>query len=290
MKAIEQRLPPEFDKSFIVFQEIGTSFPCPWHFHPEYELVLVTKSTGRRMVGDNIGTFQENDLVFMGPLLPHVWVNDNVYREARADHNAEAIVIHFVKDFLGERFMDIPEVEHLKKFLSLSDRGMAFKGRTRNQIVAIMKKMPAMNGLQRLSSLFTIFDILSRTREYDFLTSPGFMQKFQFNSSERFKKITEYIMHNFDEDIKLPEIASVANMAVTTFCNFFKEHYRVSFIEYLNSVRIGHACRLLGEDSNNVVQVAYECGFKNIANFNRQFRKYKEMTPTEYRRTLSLEN
>ncbi|MDQ6608487.1 MAG: cupin domain-containing protein, partial [Bacteroidota bacterium] len=76
MKPVEMRFAKDFDKSFVVFRETGKSFPCPWHYHPEYEIVLVTKSTGRRMVGDNIGYFNEGDLVFMGSGLPHVWIND----------------------------------------------------------------------------------------------------------------------------------------------------------------------------------------------------------------------
>src|SRR5690606_32431528 len=95
MKSIEVRLPKDFDKSFVVFKEQGQYFPCPWHYHPEYELVLVLKSTGRRMVGDHIGYFEEGDLVCMGPYLPHVWVNDPIYLTGEAPTAAEAIVIHF---------------------------------------------------------------------------------------------------------------------------------------------------------------------------------------------------
>jgi AraC-like DNA-binding protein len=110
----------------------------------------------------------------------------------------------------------------------------------------------------------------------------------QFKCSNRFSNVTDYIMRNFDRDIPLTEIAGVANMAVTTFCNFFKEHHRVTFIEYLNSVRVGHACKLLSEKDHNIAEIAYECGFNNLANFNRQFKKLKRMTPSEYKRTLIL--
>ena len=117
MKPVVVRLPRDFDKSFTLFREIGTFFPCPWHFHPEYELVLVLKSTGRRMVGDNIGYFQEGDLVCMGPFLPHVWVNDSIFINGQANFLAEAIVIHFTEDFLGEGFLKIPETDSFKNFL-----------------------------------------------------------------------------------------------------------------------------------------------------------------------------
>ena len=288
MKAVEYRLPKDFDKSFIVFQETGKSFPCPWHFHPEYEFVLVNKSTGRRMVGDHIGFFGEDDLVFMGSMLPHVWVNDSIYPTGQADHPADAIVVHFADNFAGEGFLSIPEMEEFKKILRLSERGMAIKGRTRKKINTLLRQMPQMKGLQRLSTLLSIFDIMSTTKEYELLASPRFVQKFQYSSSDRFRKITEYILQNFDRDITLPEIASVANMGVTAFCNYFKEHFRVTFVEYLTTVRVGHACKLLAENDRNVVEVAYECGFNNLANFNRQFKRIKCMTPTSYRRTVYI--
>ncbi|HEY4195551.1 MAG TPA: AraC family transcriptional regulator [Mucilaginibacter sp.] len=288
MKAIEQRLPKDFDKSFIVFRETGKFFPCPWHYHPEYELVLITSSTGRRMVGDHIGYFDAGDLVFMGPELSHVWMNDPQYINGEADDRADGIVIQFVEKFLGEEFIGIPELANFKKILTLSRQGMVIKGETREKINALMKGMPEMSGLRRLSALFMIFDLMANSTEYELLASPGFVQKTQTACSNRFGQITEYILCNFDRDITLSEVAAKSNMAITTFCNYFKENYRVTFIEYLNTVRIGYACKLISDINKNIVEVAYESGYKSLANFNRQFKKFKNMTPTEYRRTINL--
>ncbi|MBS1751423.1 MAG: AraC family transcriptional regulator [Bacteroidetes bacterium] len=288
MKAVECRLPKEFDKSFIVFRERGNFFPVPWHFHPEYELVLVTKSTGRRMVGDHIGYFNEGDLVLMGPMLPHVWVNDCEYLNGSNKYAADAIVVQFLEDFLGEKFLQIPEIEGLKKILKLSSNGLEIKGNTRKQINELMKQMPNASGLQRLSLLFTIFDLIANTKEYTLLASPAFVNSTSLHASDRFNNITEYIMRNFDREISLNEVAAIANMATTTFCNFFKEHYRVTFMEYVSEIRIGHTCKLLSDPTKNIVEAAYESGFNNLANFNRQFKKLKNMTPTEYRKMLEI--
>lgn len=288
MKFIDIRLPKDLDKSFVVFEEIGNFFPCPWHYHPEYEIVLVTKSTGRRMVGDNIAPFDEGDLVFMGPLLPHVWVNDSKFINSQAGYLAEAVVIHFKDDFFGKSILDIPEMEVLKKFLSLSNRGMAIKGEAKEEINILMRRMTSMNGLQRLSSLFSIFDILSGSIEFDLLASPGFIETAHYKESERLNKIIEYVMQNFDEDINLPMAASMMNMGVTAFCNFFKNNYRMTFIEYINTVRIGHACKLLFEQDQTIAEVAYKCGYNSLANFNRQFKKYKSINPSEYKRMLTV--
>ncbi|MDF9798941.1 AraC-like DNA-binding protein [Catalinimonas alkaloidigena] len=288
MKYVEQRLPQEFDKSFTVFREVGEYFPCPWHYHPEYELVLVIKSSGRRMVGDHIGYFEDEDLVFMPPYLPHVWVNDPQFFNGEASDVADAIVIHFNEEFLGADFFKIPEMESFINFLKCTNQGLAIHGKARTEINRIMKKMISMNGIQRLASLLSIFDILSQTTEYKALASHGFVQKISLRSSDQFRKVTEYIMLNFQEEISLSEVAQVANMAVTTFCNFFKENFRMTFVEYVNTLRVGYACKLLSESDFHIVEVAYKCGFNNLANFNRQFKKYKKMTPSEYRKIVNI--
>ena len=291
MKAIEYRITKEIDKSFVVFRETGQYFPCPWHYHPEYELVLVNRSKGRRMVGDHIGYFEEDDLVLMGPGLPHVWINDAVYINGEASHHADAVVIHFLEDFLGRHLFQIPETESLKKILDTSGRGVVIHGQARMEINRIMRSMSQQSGLQRLSSLFSIFDILNNTSEYTALASPSYMNYAQqgAHATDRHSKINNYILRNFDREITLNEVAAAANMATTTFCNFFREHYRMTFVEYLNTIRIAHVRKLLARNEDStIVQIAYECGFNNLANFNRQFKRLKGMSPSEYKKTLEL--
>jgi len=288
MKAVELNLPKGFNESFTVFKEVGTSFPVPWHYHEHYELVLVLKSSGRRMVGDHIGHFEPDDLVFMGSMLPHVWVNDEEYMQGSADSEAEAIVIHFTSDFLGPNILNIPEMENLKKMLKVSQRGVAFRGKTRDQINAIVRRMPESSGLKRISLLFEIFDLLANTSSYELLASPSFMQNYHRETDHRFRDIMKYIIENHNQRITLKDVAEVANMSNTAFCNYFKERFRMTFVEYLNSIRIGQACVLMSESDHNIAQIAYRCGFNNLANFNRQFKKHKDITPSKYREQIAL--
>ncbi|MEJ7692731.1 AraC family transcriptional regulator [Daejeonella sp.] len=288
MKALQYHIPLEFNKSFNICKEEGPFFPCPWHYHSEFELVLINKSTGVRQVGDHVGYFQEGDLVFMGPSIPHLWMNDPQYFKGMANLRADATVIHFAENFLGIDFFNLPEIEPIKNLLRLSKQGMVITGNSRSKIAALMEEMPNMSGIKRLTSMLTIFDILCESKEYELLASPGYLKNGLLDCSDKFRKVNTYILRNFDHDITLNDVASVANMAVSTFCNYFKEHYRVTFVEYLTKVRIGHACKLLAELEENIVEIAYKCGFNNLANFNRQFRKIKNMTPSEYRRTSNI--
>lgn len=290
MKPILQRQVQEPDKSFILYYEKEPFFSSPWHFHLEYELVLITKSSGKRIVGDHIGYFQEGDLVFIGSQLPHVYDNDPEYLQGDPDLFAEAIVIHFLPEFLGEKFFRVPELLPFVKILEKSNQGLKITGETSKRIAGLMKAMPKMDGLQRLVSLMSIFELLSKTTEYELLANRGFMNNFDVLSTDRVKKVTEYIMRNFAEDISLNVIADVANITPTNFCIFFKKYYRTTFVRYLSNIRVGYACKLLGEDKKNISQIAHESGFKNISNFNRQFKKVKGMNPTEYRESLSKKN
>lgn len=287
MKAIEFRLPKEYDKSFIVFNEKGSHFPCPWHYHPEFELVLVNKSTGKRLVGDHIGHFDSGDLVLMGPDLPHVWVSDKNFIERPKQEAADATVIHFTPDFIGQDIFNIPEFSSLIEILQLSSRGIHIYGIEKKKIADIMNSMLFESGLKRLASIFEIFDIVCSMKNFELLASPNFISNRNTENS-RHSKINNYILDNFHKQITLKEVADEANMATTTFCNFFKEQYRMTFVEYVTQIRIGHFCRLITEQDKSILEAAYICGFNSIANFNRQFKKLKGMSPSEFRRTVII--
>lgn len=289
MKAIEFRLPKEFDKSFIVFNERGSHFPCPWHYHPEFELVLINKSSGKRMVGDHVGDFDKGDLVLMGPNIPHVWVNDKEFLEKKEANAADATVIHFNSDFIGQEIFQIPECSALIEILNLSSRGVHIKGKTSKQIANIMNNMIYESGLGRLSSIFKIFDILGTSKDYEILASPNYITS-TLKENSRHGRINDYIIRNFHKPITLREVANEANMATTTFCNFFKDQYRMTFIEYVNQIRIGHFCKLIAENDKPILEAAYDCGFNSIANFNRQFKKLKGMSPSDFKKTISVKN
>src|SRR5690606_38332695 len=224
----------------IVFQEQGQFFPTQWHYHPEDELVLVNQSTGRRMVGDHIGYFGHGDLVFMGPRLPHVWVSDETYINGEENDLANAVVVQFETDFLRNQLLAIPEMEKVRQVFALSNQGLHLRGKTSTEIAVVMESMLEMNGIQRLANLVRIFELLAQASDYEVLSSPGYVQRTQLDHSNRIDRVTEYIMRNFDREISLKEIAAVAHMAVATFCNFFKDHYRMTFVEYVNTVRIGY--------------------------------------------------
>jgi AraC-like DNA-binding protein len=288
MKLENMRLLQEPDKSFIVYHE--TQPFSRWHHHPEYELVLIVKGKGKRMVGDHIDRFKQNDLVLVGSYLPHEWLCDREYYENPAGFQGEGIVYQFLPDFLGSQFFEIPENKNMKQLLDESSRGVRFTGKAKEKIISIMVQNYEQDGTDRLYSLFSIFRILSKTKEYTLLSSPGFMEPFHKEGNEPMQRALEYILRNFHKEVSMKEMLYITNMSNTAFCMSFKKSYRMTFKEYLLNTRIGFACKLLSDGSLNISQIAYNCGFENISNFNRQFKKLKGITPSQFQSKLKSDN
>jgi AraC-like DNA-binding protein len=270
--------------SFILQHDVCAYYPTPWHYHPEFELVLVVSSTGQRTVGDHTEKFADGDLVFLGPNLPHAYQNDPAYYQGDPALQAEAIVIQFREEFLGPGFFRLPEMTAVSQLFDKARFGLKLLGSTRRQVAALMQHMLFLNGYQRITHLLQILEILSVSEEYQLLVSPGFVQQYAAAGTDPITKAHEYIVTNFRQDISLADAAGVANLSVPTFCRSFKACTRKSFSHFLNEVRVGYACKLLLEDKYNITRICYESGFNNMSNFNRQFKKITGIPPLQYRK------
>jgi AraC-like DNA-binding protein len=284
-----EKLTLEPKYSFILQKDVYPYYPTPWHYHPEYELVLVLKSSGMRTVGDHTEIFEDGDLVFLGPNLPHAYQNDPVYYQGNKSLTAEAIVIHFREEFLGKEFFNLPEMIAINQLFDKARFGLKVLGNTRQQIADIMQEMLALSGYRRIAHLLQILELLSLSEEYQLLVSPGFVQQYIASGTDPITKVHEYIITNFTKDISLGEVAEVANMSIPSFCRSFKACTRKSFSHFLNEVRIGYACKLLLEDKYNISRICYESGFNNMSNFNLQFKKITGIPPLQYKKRRNVQ-
>lgn len=288
VKAASIRRIKEPDKSFVVYHE--KNIFAPWHQHPEYELVLVIKGRGKRMIGDHIDHFEENDLVLLGPNVPHEWLCDEAYYSSQEGFMGEGIVIQFLHDFLGTQFFDIPENKLLNKVLQDSSRGIKFPLKTKQKIIPLMHKIMQQSIAKQLYTLFSIFKIFSKCKDYTLLCSPIFMEPFHAGVNTPMQKALEYILQNFQKDANIKGVLDYTKMSNTAFCKAFKKSYRMTFKAYLLSIRVGYACNMLTDDNLNISEIAYKSGFENISNFNRQFKNIKGVTPSKFRELHSSLN
>ncbi len=286
MKLIIERLNRDAKSSFVLQKDVYSHYPTPWHYHPEFELVLVLKSTGEKIIGDHMSSFSDGDLSFLGPFLPHIYRNSKIYYEDNSKLKAEAIVIQFNIDFLGSNFFEIPEMDKIARFLENSIVGFSIHGKTRKLVAQKMNDMLKMSGSLRIIELLKMLDILAETKEKKRLASPGFIENFTPSGSQQITEVCNFIMQNFHSDLKLIEVAEIANMSPNAFCKFFKQRTRKTFVGFLNEVRIGYACKLLSDEQYNISEVCYKSGFHNLSNFNRQFMKIVNKTPRQYKKSI----
>lgn len=282
MKPQLQKLPFSSDASFLYKTLDCDYFANPWHFHKEYELVLIDKSRGTRFIGDNVCHFEEDDLSLIGSNIPHLFRNSEEYYAKNSKLKARSIFIHFTKDFLGNYFFDVPEMKLVHGLLEKSSLALDIRGKTKKYIISKLHAMYDEKPPQRLLNLLEILIKLSQSSELKPLLSPGFSANIT-GDSDRITNVFEFILKNYTEEIYVQQIASKLNMSVASFSRYFKHHTRKTFSDYVTEIRIGHACRLLMEDNHSISEISYQSGFDNLSNFYRHFRKIIGIIPKEYR-------
>ncbi|RRQ48011.1 AraC family transcriptional regulator [Maribacter algicola] len=260
-----------------------------WHFHPELELVMIIKSTGTRFVGDSIEKFNEGEVVLLGKNLPHMWINDPDYYTGNTDMIAEAIAVHFKKEFLGDTFFEVPEMLKITNLIHKASLGMVFTN-VDNDLRAKIKSLVNLRDFEKVITLLQILQELAEDTQARILSSNGFIKPFNQDASQDLEKIYEYIYKNFNKPISSRKVAEIANMNSSAFSRFFTKIHRKSFTRYLNEIRIGYACKMLIEGEQKIISICYESGFRNVSNFNRQFKLIRGITPNEFAKIYNNES
>jgi len=277
-----EKIPSDSSSSIAVKKEITPYMDYPWHYHPEFEIIYVEKSYGIRLMGNNIGNFSNGDLMFMSPNLPHVWKNDRDFYMGNPDLNVVVYVIHFREDALGENFFSLPEFTNIRKLFSRGQQGILIQGKNHKEISGLIKKVYHASGIDRLVLFIKTLKALASAREYELLSSPGYVNSVNLSDTERINKVMNFLMDNYTRDINTDEIAKLVNMNKSSFCRYFKARTHKTCSHFLNEIRIAHACKLLVNTNMSATQVCYETGYNNISHFNRQFKLITGSTAKTY--------
>jgi AraC-like DNA-binding protein len=251
-----------------------------WHFHPEYELVLNIKSNGTRIVGDSIELFDRYDMVLIAGNIPHCW---NYYKQNNALPENHGIIVNFKLESIGEALLSQHELHSLKELLIESDRGIAFSVEDSKKAEKFLIQMINNKGIDKIIDFFNIIKILSSSGKRAYLCSENYKLAFDERGNKRMSAVYTYIRENYFKPLPLEKIARIAKMSPIAFSRYFKKNSGAGFIEYLNRVRTNKACYLLRETEYPVHDIAMECGFASISNFNKQFRKTEGISPRDFR-------
>ncbi|MBC9931227.1 helix-turn-helix transcriptional regulator [Chitinophaga qingshengii] len=279
-KLLREITPLTQSDCFSLFTREKTAFDFPLHYHDEFELNFIQHAPGaRRIIGDHIEEIEDLELVLVGPNLQHGWFthkhNGGVIKE---------ITIQFHRDLFDEKFLQRNQMSFIKNMFERSLRGILFSTETTRQIMPRLMHLPQKQGFDSVLELMSILHDLSASRNMRILSDATFrnLETFSYNS-RRVEKVMHYLNNSFDKNISLHEAAKLAAMTDVAFSRFFKARIGKTFVDTLIEIRLGHASRMLIETTHTVNEIAYKCGFNNISNFNRIFKKKKDCTPKEFR-------
>ena len=283
VKPILEYLPRNSGESFVTRFFDYNYYPTPWHFHPEYELVLVTESTGKRFIGDNISDFGPGNLVLLGPYLPHTYQNEPVYFKENSNLRAKSIVVHFREDTFTDGFLTLPEAQRFNNLLVRSKKGLEITGQTNKIISKKLHHLLVDKGLTRWLRLLEILNVLAESRDINYISNDVINIQ---NAKEinRMNSVIDYVVKNFHNQISLADAADVAHMAENSFSRYFSKHTRKSFTDFVNEVRLNQASKLLIGTTKSISEICLDCGFNNLSNFNRQFRKTYHINPAGFKK------
>jgi len=297
MPALPRQLKPELERDYARSTELGYEspvesgsirclahgFPTPlarWHHHDEYELHLITATSGKVFVGDWIGHFQPGHVVLTGPGLPHNWVSTDVPEGGVPERD---LVIQFLHAPIEAASAHIPELRDVLPLLERAKHGVEFFG-LYPQALAHWQRVKAQHGLARFGAFCNFLAELAQCTDYRLLSNAQIQSVDNDAQLEQIDAIVSRISANLTEPVSAADLAQELAMSESAFSRFFRRATGNTFTDFVNHVRVNRACQLLMESDQLINRVAYDVGFNNIANFNRRFLDIKGMTPSDYRR------
>jgi AraC-like DNA-binding protein len=272
------------EKKLFHIKRVDTPYlDKPFHFHPNCELVIIEEGFGKRVIGDDVANFHEEDVVLMGPNLPHIWINDTVFYSGNTNLRAKAVVIYFSPHLL-DTLLETSELTSIQQLIQKAERGMAIYGKTREKIRQQVLTLCKKNGLGQLIGFLDVLNMLIQAKEKKYLSGKRIVNTYNEKDASRINTVYHFLLKNFKNDIQLEEVAGIAHMAPTAFCRFFKQRTNKTFSRFINELRIGHACDLLTNPEKTITEIAYESGYHNLTNFSKFFKAITGVTPSRYRK------
>lgn len=281
MATIYQKLPLNEGQSFVARTYKTPLYETPLHQHDEYELILCTGTPGTVFLGNYIGRFQKGDIFLVGDKLPH-W-----FRKNNEESIGEAIVVQFKRELFAENINSMPEFSAINELLKVSQSGIKLFGELKRQIGALLRRIEKQSSFKRYLTLLDCLHRMSESPQIEILTNPDYLDIAK-KEIDRVRKVYEYSFEHFKDNITLSEIAELTHQSVSNFCKNFKRDTKKSYIEFLNDIRLNHACNKLKETDDPVTKICYDSGFRNWSNFSVQFKKRFKTSPSAYRKMWQL--
>lgn len=281
MKVLPFKIPKPEHHALVYQEDHEMVFYDKFHQHEEIQVSYIKNGKGTLIVGDTINDYEEGDILVMGANLPHVFKSDTSINTM-----SHMLTLFFTKDGFGEKFFQLEELKELKSFFNKTENG--FKLQATDTLKAKFFSLKSSSRLQRFILLLEILKSLSRVKSVP-LSSFIYEKQYTDIEGRRMSAVMEYSMNNYQNDISLDTVATVAAMSKNAFCKYFKKRTNKTYFRFLNELRVENASKLLVANNDlSIAEIADKSGFNNISNFNRQFKAIKQIVPSDYRKLKAI--
>jgi len=284
MIPILNKVVPFPDTSFFMQVRECRQLVYPLHYHDEFQLNYIIEGKGLRMIGTQMQQYNSGDLVLIGPGLPHFWTYDNDFYVQHGP--GKSIVIQFAANFAGDGFFEKPEMQQINMLLNKASCGIYFGDSDCKTAIGLIEQMENAENDDRFILLIRVLHLLACIANQQVISIYNPPAPVHPEHIVRINRIWEYIFKNYQNSVNLAEVANEVGMSPSAYSKFFKKHTNKTYISVIEELRIGNACNLLTKTDQSVSDIAFECGFNNIANFNRQFKRITGKTPLKFRKHL----
>lgn len=274
---IQQEITPvESDDLFVVLDHNDAKFDYPIHCHEEYEINLVLHSKGKHIISTQEEPFAEVDMVIIAPFVPHVWKGQ--------EEGNRVITVQFSGKMLDFPMLKLRQFRSIEEFLRAAVPAAKYHLSEDDPLVG---EVLALAEARNFDATVAFLRLLNSMSEREFTILGEGDPEMRQSRSRRVARVMDYTQKHLGETIRLSDVSALVDMSDSAFSHFFKKHTNLSYITYLNSLRISRACRQLESTTMSVSEICWDCGFNNKSNFNRLFLQAKGMTPTAYRKYIS---
>jgi len=277
MKPKREAIPTDTGSSFRILLTPNLNELFYWHFHPEYEIVFVEAERGFRHIGDHISKWEESDLAFIGPNIPHLNFDYGVKA------TVETVVVQMKEDFLGREFFSLPEISGIRALFEKAKGGLAFYGKTKDLAGDRLKSLSGLSNFDQLISLLHVFHLLAESKEVETLKAQPIASSAIFKEQQRLHSVYHFIETNYQSEIDVNEVAKMCHLSTSSFCRYFKKLTHSTFTDFINHYRINQSKKLLMQD-NSVTEACYGSGFGNISYYNKAFKKITGENPSSFKK------
>lgn len=278
MKVLPFKIPKHQQDSFVFQIDKALAFYDKLHQHEEIQFSYIVEGEGTLIVGDTVNYYKKNSVLVIGSNIPHVFKSD-----VKSSTSSQMLSIFFTRNSFGVDFFQLEELKEIQKFFKRAKHGFKITSK-QNKMKNLFIQLEEASKLNRFLILLQLLKIASTTN-YKSLSSFIYDKKYSDNEGQRMQNVFDFTMNNFDKEITLDTISKVANMTKNAFCKYFKKRTNKTYVQFLNEFRIEYAYKLiLSKEDISITNIAFQSGFNNISNFNRQFKVVKKISPSEFRK------